>query len=103
MTFWQKVRLWFELQSLMKRLGIPWKERRWAMRKMLQWAGWANVGMVAFQAYNNTVAAFPALQTNTYVMVANAILAALLPSLNLPVVGSIPHKLAGTKVIPKGE
>lgn len=96
MTFWQQVRFYFGANALMKRLGIPRSERRAVMRKALKWAGWANIGLVAFQVLNNTAQAFPALQTNPYVMVANAVLAALLPSL-----GGVSHKLAGTEVVPK--
>lgn len=96
MTFWQQVRFYFGAHALMKRLGIPWSQRRAVMRKALKWTGWANIGLVAFQVLNNSAEMFPALKTNPYVMVVNAILGALLPSL-----GGVSHKLAGTTVVPK--
>lgn len=101
MTFWQKVRLYFGAQALMKRLGIPRKERKVIMGKLLQGIQWGNVILLVANGMNAASGAFPALAVNPWFMFFQAGLAALLPSLRLPVVGSVSHQLAGTTVVPK--
>lgn len=71
------------------------------MRKFLQGAQWGNVLLLLAQILNQAGGVFPALAVHPAVLVTQAIIAALLPSLNIPVVGSISHKIAGTEVVQK--
>ena len=63
------------------------------LRKWLHRVQWANVGLLAAEFLNNATQAVPSLQMNKYVLITQAVLGALLPS-----VGGISHKVTGTEV-----
>lgn len=66
------------------------------MRKYLQGAQWANALILLAQVLNQVSGVFPALAAHPALLVTQAIIAALLPSL-----GGVSHMVAGTEVVPK--
>ena len=65
------------------------------LRAWLHRVQWANFALLASQVMSSATGVFPDLQMNKGVLITQAILAALLPSL-----GGVSHKLGGTKVGP---
>jgi hypothetical protein len=66
------------------------------MRKYLVGAQWANALVLLAQVLNQVTGVFPALAGHPAILVAQAVIGALLPSL-----GGVSHAIAGTEVVPK--
>lgn len=65
------------------------------LRAWLHRFQWTNLALLGAQVLNSATGVYPDLQMNRSVLIAQAILGALLPSL-----GGVSHKLDGTKVGP---
>jgi len=65
-------------------------------RSTLQAIQWANVVLLATQFLNNLTQVYPGLTSAPWVLIVQAFLAALLPSL-----GGLSHKVTGTEVVDK--
>jgi hypothetical protein len=66
------------------------------IRKWMHAVQWLNMLALGAGILNNVTQAVPALQTNQTVLVVQAVLAAILPS-----VGGVSHVVDGTKVVNK--
>jgi len=64
------------------------------LRKWFHRVQWANVLLLGAQVLNDATQTFPVLQSNKYVLIAQGVLAAVLPSL-----AGISHKVDGTAVV----
>jgi hypothetical protein len=78
------------------RLYLKLKKEAVTMRKYLQGAQWANALVLLAQVLNQVSGVFPALSGHPAILVAQAVIGALLPSL-----GGVSHIVAGTTVVPK--
>jgi len=64
------------------------------IKTIFQSVQWANIALTVLNVLNQWKQLFPGTEVPQWVLVGQILLAAILPSLSLPVVGSVGHRLA---------